>query len=145
MNKNIEIPGSLYQRLGLHANGFETPASVIERMVTFYEEQTGIGNKMPVEAMSMIPMSLEIVYYPSGEESFRQALLQKKVAYLLLHKIDGTKEFKEWNALSFNDRSSVNGNLRSGYLRGWKKKGIIKAEISTSRNDLNKKSYAETT
>lgn len=137
MNQTIEISANLYQRLSIHAEGFETPASVIERMVTFYEEQSGIENTVSTKPMKELPLTLNIIYYPSDEESFRQELLQKKVAYLLLHKLDGSKELKEWNALNFSDRSSVNGNLRSGYLRDWQKKGIVKAEISTNRNDLN--------
>ena len=84
-----------------------------------------------------MPLSLKIVYYPADEESFKQELLQKKIAYLLLHKLDGTKEIKEWNASNFQAHSSVNGNLRSGYLRNWKKKGIVKAEISTTKNDFS--------
>lgn len=136
MNHTIEIPDNLYQRLGVHAEGFEDPASVIERMVTFYEEQRGIENTVLTGPVKELPLNLDIIYYPSDEESFKQLLLQTKVAYLLLHKLDGSKELKEWNALSFSTESSVNGNLRSGYLRDWQKKGIVKAEISTDRSDL---------
>ena len=137
MSQTIEISANLYQRLGVHAEGFETPAGVIERMVTFYEEQRGIEKTVTTKPMKELPLNLDIIYYPSDEESFKQQLLQKKVAYLLLHKLDGSKEIKEWNALNFNEQSSVNGNLRSGYLRDWQKKGLVKAEISTDRNDLN--------
>ncbi|MBU0945349.1 MAG: hypothetical protein KJ804_12165 [Proteobacteria bacterium] len=137
MNKNVEMTVALYQRLGSHAQGFEDPASVIERILDFYEEKLGIEKTVPVETALSLPSTLGITYYPSDEESFKQLLLQKKVAYLLLHKIDGTKELKEWNAINFTAQSSVNGNLRSGYLRDWQKKGIIKAEISTDRNDLS--------
>ena len=80
--------------------------------------------------------SLEIIYYPSGEINFKQVLLQTKKAYILLHKVDGTKELNEWNASRFSLNSDVNKNLRSGYLRGWKIKGIFKAEISTNKKDL---------
>lgn len=138
MKQTIEISTNLYQRLGAHTSGFETPANVIERLLDYYE---GIEeNTKPtasVTPLGELPVSLEIVYYPSDEESFKHVLLQKKVAYLLLHKVDGTKDLKEWNASNFQPHSSVNGNLRSGYLRGWKNKGIVKAEISTDRSDLS--------
>jgi len=136
MNKTIEISDGLYQRLSLHAEGFETPASVIERIVTFYESRNGVRNTISMSAVNELPMSLDITYYPDAE-GFKQQLLQKKVAYLLLCKLDGTKELKEWNAINITNNSSINGNLRSGYLRNWKKKGIVSAEISTDRNDLS--------
>lgn len=137
MNKTIEIPVSLYQRLSSHAKGFETPATVIERLLNSFEGQKSTEPSLSLKKSVSLPISLEIVYYPTDEESFKQKLLQKKIAYLVLHKLDGTKEIKEWNASSFQPHSSVNGNLRSGYLRGWKNKGIVKAEISTDKNDLS--------
>jgi hypothetical protein len=137
MNKTIEISDDLYQRLSLYVNGFETPASVIERIVTFYEVKHGVKNTTSLPKVSELPMSLDITYYPADEENFKQQLLQKKVAYLLLHKLDGTKELKEWNAINITNNSNINGNLRSGYLRDWKKKGIVSAKVSTNRNDLS--------
>lgn len=137
MNQTIEIPINLYQRLSSHAKGFETPATVIERLLNSFERGGSTEPTSNVIKTAIMPTSLEIAYYPTNEESFKQELLQKKIAYLLLHKLDGTKELKEWNASSFQPHSSVNGNLRSGYLRGWKKKCIIKAEISTNRNDFS--------
>jgi len=137
VNQTIEIPVSLYQRLSFHAKGFETPATVIERLLNSFEGQKCTEPVLSVKKTVSLPTSLEIVYYPTDEESFKQNLLQKKIAYLLLHKLNGTKEIKEWNASNFQQHSSVNGNLRSGYLRDWKKKGIVRAEISTNKNDLS--------
>ena len=136
MNQVINISASLYKRLSSHAQGFDTPANVIERMLNFYEEQKGVESTIASVAVSKAPTSLEIKYYPTDEYSFKQLLLQTKKAYVLLHKVDGTKELKEWNAPNFDASSSVNGNLRSGYLRGWKNKGIFKAEISSKKDDL---------
>ena len=136
MDQEIKIPASLYQRLGFHAKGFDTPANVIERILDFYEEQKGLESTAESEAVIKVPTSLEIIYYPSDENSFKQLLLQTKKAYVLLRKVDGTSELKEWNASNFDNSSSVSGNLRSGYLRGYKNKGIYKAEISTDQNDL---------
>ena len=136
MNKSIEIPASLYQRLSSHAEGFETPATVIERLLNSFEGQEATEPTINIDKKVSLPISLEIIFYPNEEESFKKELLEKKIAYLLLHKIDGTKEIKEWSASNFQPHSSVSGNLRSGYLRGWKNKGIVKAEISTNKNDL---------
>ncbi len=136
MNQTIEIPTSLYQRLSSHAEGFETPALVIERLLNSFEGQKSTKPTVTVNKSVSMPTSLKIVYYPTDEESFKQELLQKKIAYILLHKLDGTNEIREWNANNFQPHSSVNGNLRSGYLRGWKNKGIVKAELSTNKNDL---------
>lgn len=84
----------------------------------------------------LVSKAPKIIYHPSDEHSFKQAFLQTKRAYILLHKMDGTKELKEWNAPKFNAYSNVNNNLRSGYLRGWRERGIIKAEITTNKSDL---------
>jgi hypothetical protein len=136
MSQTIRIPANLYQRLSLHAKGFETPANVIEKILNFYEAEQGVESTSNVEPVINAPVSLEIIYYPSDEHSFKQALLQTKRAYIMLHKVDGTTELKEWNATRFDVNSDVNGNLRSGYLRGWKNKGIFKAEISTNQHDV---------
>ncbi|MBT7040181.1 MAG: hypothetical protein HN921_10090 [Bacteroidetes bacterium] len=137
MNQVIKIPTQLYQRLGIHAEGFDTPANVIERILDYYEENKGIDSREKYKTEGKIPVSLKIIYYPSDEQDFKQTLLQTKKAYIMLHKMDGTKEFKEWNASNINRSSDINGNLRSGYLRGWKSKGIYKAEISTNQKDFN--------
>jgi hypothetical protein len=136
MKQTIEVPISLFQRLSSHAKGFDTPAIVIERLLNSFEGQKHSEPTMSVDETVNFPTSLNIVYHPYDEESFKQELLKKKVAYLLLHKFDGAKELKKWNASNFQPHSSVSGNLRSGYLRGWKNRGIVKAVISTNRNDL---------
>jgi len=136
MSQVIRIPENVYQRLSLHAKGFETPAQVIEKILNFYEKENNIETPIALKSEGAKSTSLEIVYYPSDEIAFKQALLKTKRAYILIHKIDGTTELKEWNANSFDSNSSVDGNLRSGYLRGWRNKGIIKAEISTNQSDL---------
>ena len=136
MSQNIKIPVYLYNRLSLHAKGFDRPADVIERILDYYEEKTGFESSKSQHYGIEKPESLEIVYYPSNEQEFKNNLLQEKKAFVLLHKIDGSKELKEWNAQNISPTSDVNANLRSGYLRGWKNKGIFKAEVSTKRSDL---------
>lgn len=136
MSQVIRIPISLYNRLSSYAKGFDTPASVIEKMLDFYEKGKGLHSSAAIESENKKPLSLEIIYSPSNEDEFKKALLQTQKAYILLHKVDGTTNFKEWNASNFGVNSDVNSNLRSGYLRGWKNKGIFKAEISTNKNDF---------
>jgi len=136
MSQAIRIPVNLYQRLSSHAEGFDTPANVIERMLNFYEEQKGLESTAKHESVNKESTSLEIIYYPSDEQSFKKLLLQTKMAYVLLHKVDRSKELKDWNASKFSTYSNVNANLRSGYLRSWKTRGICKAEVSTNKDDL---------
>jgi len=133
MSQVIRIPESLYKRLENHVNGFDdSPAKIIERILDFYEASKGLVINPPITIPNPPPPNLlEIIYYPDDEDSFKKDLLEKKCAYIKLHKTDGSTELKVWNALNFTIQSSVNGNLRSGYLRGWKKKGIYKAEVST--------------
>lgn len=38
MSQVIRIPGTIYNRLAAHVQGFDTPANVIERLLDFYEE-----------------------------------------------------------------------------------------------------------
>jgi len=136
MSQVIRISANLYERLASHAKGFETPSSVIEKILNFYEEQKGFDSPVNPKAPGNTPTSLEIIYYPPGEENFKKEFLKTKKAYVLIHKMDGTTQLKEWNAYHLAEDSTVNGNLRSGYLRGWRDKGIFRAEISTNKNDL---------
>ncbi len=148
MNKNIEIPQTLYDRLATHAKGFETPASVIERLVDFYEQHNEQPSATPTTpphasgtSTSTSPVvrehgKLQIEFFPSDLRQFKAFLLRSKQAWVLLHRSDGTKDLHLWNASRFTEKSDVLGNLRSGYLRGWRDKGIIKAEIAIEKSEL---------
>ncbi|BDD89186.1 hypothetical protein [Desulfofustis limnaeus] len=137
MSKVIRIPIELYDRLSVHAEGFDTPADVIQRILDYYEGEVVETSGLTPEMTQERPRTLEIRYYPDNDEQeFKRALLEKRRAYLHLYKTNGTVEMHEWNAEKFTESSSVSGNLRSGYLRDWKKKGIYKAEISTDESDL---------
>jgi hypothetical protein len=136
MNQKIEIPKALYERLSVHAKGFDTPANVIERILDYYEGEQSIDTKEKFSHENKMPLSIDIMYFPPAEHEFKQKLLQTKKAYILLYKVDGTTELKEWNASNLNESSDINANLRSGHIRGWKKRGIFKAEVSTNKDDL---------
>ena len=81
--------------------------------------------------------SIEIVYHPDNDVGrFKQLLLKHRRADVKLSKTDGTSEIHVWNAGRFTEKSDVENNLRSGYLRGWRTKGICKAELSINKDDL---------
>ncbi len=135
MSQVIRIEENLYQRLATYSKGFETPSQVINKMIDFYEMKNNI--KPIIGLVKERPKSLEIIYYPNNDiNNFKKLLIDKKMAYINIHKVSGESEIIEWNALRFKDSSDVENNLRSGYLRNWKDKGIFKAELSTKKDDL---------
>ncbi|CAC9639031.1 hypothetical protein [uncultured Gammaproteobacteria bacterium] len=135
MSQVIRIEENLYQRLATYSKGFETPSQVINKMIDFYEMKNNI--KPIIGLVKERPKSLEIIYYPNNDiNNFKKLLIDKKMAYINIHKVSGESKIIEWNALRFKDSSDVENNLRSGYLRSWKDKGIFKAELSTKKDDL---------
>ena len=136
MSQVIRISDELYKRLEAYASGFDSPSNVIETILNAYEEQNpdfqpniNALNHSEVEAAT----SLEISYCGISEDDFKQQLLENKKAYIKLYYTNNTTEIKEWKAFRFSSSSSVDGNLRSGYLRGWRKRGIFRAELSIYR------------
>ncbi|ELB2083749.1 hypothetical protein HJ196_23105 [Vibrio parahaemolyticus] len=131
MSQVIRISDEIYSRLESHAVGFDTPQNIIEKLLDFYEANDGSPNQsLEANAPLKEAIHLDITYYPNDAQ-FKTDLLACKEAYIKLTKTDGTSEIKHWNASRFTEESSVNGNLRSGFLRDWRKKGICKAELST--------------
>jgi hypothetical protein len=137
MSRVIRINDDLYTRLESLANGFDTPSNVIERLLNFYIKGNTGGYQEETSGELVPANSLEIIYFPDGEEAFKQELLKQKFAYVKLFKTDSSKEIKEWNASRFSPSSSVNGNLRAGFLRNWKGKGIYKAEIAIDKSNFS--------
>ncbi|MBN1903505.1 MAG: hypothetical protein JW927_00245 [Deltaproteobacteria bacterium] len=139
MSQVIRIPETLYKRLESYAQGFDTPANVIEKILDYYEAK---NNETPISLLKQKKQTrkqasnLEIIYYPEGAEAFKQALLENKQAYIRLFKVDGTDEIKVWNASKFTAYSDISSNLRSGYLRSWRTKGIYKAVVAINKKDL---------
>ena len=134
MSPTIRVSEELYKRLGKYSYGFKTPADVIAEMLDFYERNV---DPRPCPSPPP-PPRLEIVYYPVNDaEHFKRLLLEHGFAYVKLSKTDGTSETHLWNAARFAKESSVENNLRSGYLRGWRTKGICKAEVSINKDDLS--------
>ncbi len=135
MTPSIQVSKTLYGRLGKHSVGFETPADVVAKMVDFYEQGNGIVSSASPEPDN--PTDLEFVYLPVNDVNhFKYLLLDHKRAYVKLYKTDGTSELHTWHAERFTVTSSVEGNLRSGYVRHWRAKGIFKVELSVNKDDL---------
>ena len=119
----IRISDELYERLESQAIGFDTPAALIERLL---DKCDGIEKSVSPES----PKRPDLIFSPSDEDKFKKLLLRKKSAAVKLHKVDGSIENRSWNADRLSETSNVRGNLWSGLLRGWKKKGIVKAELT---------------
>lgn len=146
MFKTIEISEYLYERLGRLANTFETPDQVIGRLIDHYESKVKSDQKNPdfVEELPIIDKpkirtfkKLIPNFYPTNLEEFKSLLLKEKQAWVILYFNDGSKEVHQWNAHRFTEKSDVLGNLRSGYLRDWREKGIIKADIAIDKNEIS--------
>jgi hypothetical protein len=146
MSQVIRIPISLYKRLENHVTGFDnSPAKIIEKILDFYENNKGlvIDNPVSVTIPSPPPSnSLEIIYHPyNNQDSFSRDFLKKQLAYIRVYKTDGSTEVFTWRlreSQGFTINSSVKANLMTGRLRGWKEKGIYKAEVSTDNNVTGK-------
>lgn len=77
--------------------------------------------------------SPDVIYYSDGEpvseRDCQMAIVAAGWATVHIHYADGRKEEKQWRATNLREDSYLRGNLNSGYLRGWRDKGIVKAEI----------------
>jgi hypothetical protein len=67
-----------------------------------------------------------IIEYIPDKITFRKRLLKYHKANLTLIYDDGHSENGIWDASNITERSNISGNIRSGYLRDWKEKGIMK-------------------
>jgi len=135
MSQVIRIPSDLFVRLEKLASGFDTPANVIRRLLDYYEsEQTMQEESKPRQYVQQATDRPEIILQPEGERAFKSALLRSKAAWVLIHKSDGATHLYKWRATRFKKTSDVKKNLYSGYLRNWRKKGIVKCEIATDKD-----------
>ena len=114
---NIQISTETYSRLEKLAQGFDTPESVIIRLLDNHINNTE-------EAKPTITFS------PSDENLFKNELIKRKEAEVVLYKIDGSREIHHWNATKISEKSNLRANLWSGFLRDWKQKGIKYAELN---------------
>ncbi|WP_114189357.1 hypothetical protein [Microvirga aerophila] len=82
-------------------------------------------------------VAIELHFFPADEAVFKAQLIKEKKAYFVLYNNDGSATpIKEWNAANFTDASNLRGNIFTGQLRRWRKRGIGKAVFAIRRSDL---------
>ncbi|KAA0257298.1 hypothetical protein FHQ18_09620 [Deferribacter autotrophicus] len=138
MGKIIKLTSETYERLANLAKPFETEEALINRLIDFYIQQ---NNKSKVirgyNEKDKVKKPL-LIFHPD-EFTFFKDILSKKIAYGIIYYKNGDKEYITWKAHKLKPTSNLRANLYSGYLRNWRKKGIVKFEISTNIDDLNLK------
>lgn len=129
MSTTIRISNHLYKRLESLAVGFDTPANVIERLL----DNQGLA-PLPENTKSLKDKP-SLHFFPD-EEKFKELLIHKKKAYVKIEMQNGQVQIEEWSAKRFSEDSNLRGNIWSGYLRGWKEKGIVKAVFAVDQDEL---------
>lgn len=117
--KTITISEETYQKLANLAIGFDTPDNVIQRLLN------SVGSLDILDDSS----KPKLIFVPN-EASFKNELISKRRAEVILYFKDGSRDVIQWNASKFQYSSNLRANLWSGILRNWKEKGIISAEFS---------------
>lgn len=120
MMKKIEISDSTFLRLEGLVVGFDSPESVIIRLLDLAEYKNGENSEAKPT----------IVFSPNDETKFKQLLVRFKRAEVVIYKHDGTREILQWNASKLTESSNLRRNLWSGFLRDWKKKNISSIQLS---------------
>ncbi|MCE9944022.1 hypothetical protein ACEUCS_19370 [Aeromonas caviae] len=119
MPVSITVSDEIFNRLEKLAIGFDTPERVIERLLD------EVDSDSPKSAGARPKLT-----FTPDETAFKNELLTRKKAQVILHFKDGERDVLHWNAERFQPSSNLRANLWSGFLRGWKEKGIIAAEFS---------------
>ena len=112
---NISIEQKTFERLEKLAIGFDTPDAVIQRLIDAYENKK---DEKPT-----------LTFSPTDEKQFLSLLVKRRFAEVTLNKIDGSRDILSWEVNALTEKSNLRGNLWSGFLRGWKDKGIISADF----------------
>jgi hypothetical protein len=121
----LRISEQLYNRLAKHADGFDTPAQVVERILNRFENipdspksDRDLGNK-----------SKPLLSFQPNETEFHQSLVEGVEAKIIIHYQDGSESSKTWRPNRYTESSNLRGNIWSGFLRGWKDQDIVSAEF----------------
>ena len=119
MPVTISVSDDVYRRLESFAVGFDTPERVIERLL----------DDFTLEGSRSVKSRPTLTFIPD-EVAFKNELLARKKAQVVLHLKDGGRDVLYWNATRLQPSSNLRANLWSGFLRKWKGKGIVSAEFS---------------
>ncbi|MFA0078993.1 hypothetical protein AB4427_12735 [Vibrio artabrorum] len=114
---HIDVKDSTFKRLEKLVIGFDTPDAVINRLIDSYE------NKKTTKPI--------LSFYPE-ESDFLRLLVKNGAAEVTIHKENGSTEEVTWKANKLNFDSNLRGNIWSGFLRGWKERGIVSAHFAIS-------------
>lgn len=127
----IQLDESVCSRLALYAaqHGLGSWAEAIEDMLAKCEDNSAPVRPVARPASAPYFRKPEVVYHPAGEMACQAAIVKAKAATVRLHYADGRVVDKHWRAYNFTEDSNLRGNLNTGYLRHWREKGIVKAEI----------------
>lgn len=126
MPVTISISDDVFRRLEGLAVGFDTPERVIERLLDLVEE-SGPKSSESKPSLTFVP----------DEAAFKNELIARKKAQVVLHLKNGERDVIHWNASRFQPSSNLRANLWSGILRNWKDKGITSAELSVLPKGIN--------
>lgn len=126
MPVTISVSDDVYRRLEGLAVGFDTPERVIERLLDSVEE-SGPKSSESKPSLTFVP----------DEVAFKNELIARKKAQVVLHLKNGDRDVIHWNASRFQPSSNLRANLWSGILRNWKDKGITSAELSVLPQGIN--------
>ncbi|MCS6161872.1 hypothetical protein [Shewanella baltica] len=126
MPVTISISDDVFRRLEGLAVGFDTPERVIERLLDLVEE-SGSKSSESKPSLTFVP----------DEAAFKNKLIARKKAQVVLHLKNGERDVIHWNASRFQPSSNLRANLWSGILRNWKDKGIVSAELSVLPQGIN--------
>ncbi len=126
MPVSITVSDEIFQRLEKLAIGFDTPERVIERLLD------GVN----ADSHKSTDARPTLTFLPD-EATFKNELLARKIAQVVLHFQDGERDVLHWNASRFQPSSKLRANLWSGFLRNWKERGITAAELSVLPRGTN--------
>ena len=136
----IEIDENLTVRLSVyrHEKGLSSWMEAISHLLDAAEKSPKSGT-VPVISRTETECSpardIQIVYYGDtgkiGENEFKCLLLERGSAHVRIHYTNGTQTDHFWRANNMRKDSNVRGNIMtSSRVRGWRERGIYKAEFS---------------
>lgn len=134
----FQLNESICSRLALYAaqHGLPSWEAAIEDMLAKCGGNTGSAPAPAANPAAIQPSSAqpylsqpEIVYHPAGEDECKRALIAAKFATVRIHYANGEARDKPWHITKLREHSYLRGNIKTGPLRNWRDKGIVKAEV----------------